>query len=137
MRKWSNLIVLAFVALCAFIVWMRMAPQRAPQSRSSRADGGTPASAPAGDGNSVEILFSSSDGKKEWVDAVTEAFHRSRVEVNGRPVHVTVNHMRGGESRQKILAGQEKPTIWSPAGPSWVELINRDWQLREHKPFLE
>ena len=78
-----------------------------------------------------------SDGKKEWVDAVTESFHRSNPRANGRPIHVTVNHMRSGESRQKILDGKEKPTLWGPAGPSWVALINRDWKLREKKPFLE
>ncbi len=134
MRKTSNLVVVAFIVLCGLLAFLRLAP-RGTQGGALPLPG-MPGRSAAG-GNAIEVLFSSSDGKKEWVDAVTERFHRSNPQVNGHPVHVTVNHMRSGESRQKILDGKEKPTIWGPAGPSWVTLINRDWQLREKQPFLE
>jgi Ca-activated chloride channel family protein len=133
MRK-ANLIVLAFLALCGFIVWLKWGP-RGGGSPAEPVPGQPPGTASRG--NAVEILFSSSDGKKEWVDAVTESFHRSNPRVNGRPIRVKVNHMRSGESREKILAGQEQPTIWSPPGQSAVNEINHDWQLRSRKAFLE
>ena len=92
MRK-SNWIVLAFVALCAFIVWLQLGrrsgpapPGPAPRSTQGGTTGAMP---PAGD--AVTINFSSSDGKKEWVDAVTERFHQSGAAVNGKPVRVVVN----------------------------------------------
>jgi len=133
MRQTSNLVVFAFIGLCGLLAYLRLAPHRV----SPTGGGATPSSwlQPAA-GNTVEILFSSSDGKKEWIDAVTESFQRTHPNVDGHPIHVTVNHMRSGESRQKILDGKEKPTIWSPAGSSWVTLINEDWKLREKKPFL-
>lgn len=133
MGKASNFVVFAFLALCALIVFLRLSPKNG-------APGGKPGPGifgSGGGGDTVEVTFASSDGKKEWVDAVTESFHRTNPRVNGHPIKVTVNHMRSGESRQKILDGKEKPTIWGPAGPSWVALINKDWQLREKKPFLE
>jgi Ca-activated chloride channel family protein len=138
MRK-SNWIVLAFVALCAFIVWLQLGRRSgpAPPGPAPRPTQGGTAGAMPPAGDAVTITFSSSDGKKEWVDAVTESFHRSGAAVNGKPVRVVVNHMRSGESLEKILAGQEKPTIWGAAGPSWITRINHDWQVRERKPFVE
>jgi Ca-activated chloride channel family protein len=131
MNRATHLIVLGFLTLCGLIVWLRLGPRTSPETAGGAPRGVVASQSP------VEVLFASSDGKKEWVDAVTEAFHRSQPTVGGRPIHVTVSHMRTGESRQNILDGKEKPTIWGPAGASWVDLMNRDWQLREHQPFLE
>jgi Ca-activated chloride channel family protein len=139
MQKSTNLIVLAFVALCGLIAFFRLAPSGSrpsvPGFSSTTTVGSQSEDATAG--NAIQVLFASSDGKKEWVDAVTESFHRSNSQVNGRPIRVTVDHMRSGESRQKILDGKAQPTIWGPAGPSWVALINQDWLLRQKRPFLE
>ncbi len=86
--------------------------------------------------STVEVLFESSDGKKEWVEDVVKAFNAKKVQVGGKAVVVKTKHIRGGESRMAILAGKEKPTLWGPAGRSWVDLIDADWEQREHKPFL-
>lgn len=136
MQRQNNLIVLAFIALCGVIAFFRLFPdgRRGLSNNRLTSQSSSTRQTPT---NAVEVFFYSSDGKKEWVDAVTESFHRTNPTVNGRPIQVTVTHMRSGESRQKILAGQEQPTIWGPAGPSWVTLINSDWKLREKKPFLE
>src|SRR4051812_42727690 len=54
---------------------------------------------------SLEILFSTSDGKKEWVEEVTKDFNKRGVKVaDGRVAKVKLLHMRSGESIQKILA---------------------------------
>ena len=45
--------------------------------------------------------------------------------------------MKSGESMQKILDGKEKPTIWSPAGQAWIELLNTTWKGRSGHAFVE
>jgi Ca-activated chloride channel family protein len=97
---------------------------------------GTAEGAASGEPPAVEIVFASSDGKKEWVDDAVKSFNGKKLLVDGRRVVVKVQHMRSGESRRAILEGKEKPTIWGPAGRSWVDLINSEWSLREKKPFL-
>ncbi len=140
MNKPGTLVALAFAALIASVIYFKFVKvqDRVDPTAAvpAQARGDKPAANSAA-ANAIEVQFASSDGKKEWVNDVVKAFNEQKVQVGGRPVVVKVNHMRSGESRQAILDGKEKPTIWGPAGKSWVELINKDWELREHKPFLE
>jgi Ca-activated chloride channel family protein len=85
----------------------------------------------------MELLFSTSDGKKEWVEEVTRDWNAKGVKVGGRTVRVKLNHMRSGESMKKVLAGTEKPHLWSPVARSWINLMNEQWQLRYHHDFVE
>ncbi len=129
-------VVVLFAAVCGAVLYFKL-------GKGEKADGAQPtAERPAErdkdkpDEPRLEILFASSDGKKEWVNDAVKAFNARGEKVNGKKVVVKAEHMRSGESRQAILAGKSKPTIWGPAGKSWVELINQDWQVRERKPFL-
>ncbi|MEZ0230188.1 MAG: substrate-binding domain-containing protein, partial [Planctomycetota bacterium] len=87
--------------------------------------------------NTVEILFSTSDGKKEWVEEITKTFNARHVKLSdGRVAKVKLNHMRSGESIQKILAGDEKPHLWSPVNKGWISRLNEAWQLRHKQDFI-
>jgi Ca-activated chloride channel family protein len=133
-------IVGIFLAVCAAVIWLAQGDKKG--SGSASADAATASStgtaapgAPAGP--AVEIVVSSSDGKKEWIEDVAKAFHESKAEVSGKPIRVQVIHMKSGESLQKILDGKEKPTLWSPAGQSWIELINQTWTTRTGHAFID
>lgn len=130
-------IVGIFLAVCVVVLAIAMgggSDETNTPTPEASASGSAAKPGPAGP--SVEITISSSDGKKEWMEDVIAAFHATNASVSGKPVRVKVIHMKSGESMQKILDGKEKPTLWSPAGGAWIELINQTWQTRSGKPFV-
>lgn len=133
--RWLSVAIVGiFLVVCALVlnVATGKADNPAPgPGASASAAGGAPK------GPAVEIMISSSDGKKEWLEDVARAFHASKADVSGKPVRVTLLHMKSGESMQKILDGKEKPTIWSPAGQAWIELLNTTWKGRSGHDFVE
>jgi Ca-activated chloride channel family protein len=133
--RWLSVAIVGiFLIVCALVLEVATGKADNPASGPS-----APASAASGapKGPAVEILISSSDGKKEWLEDVAKAFHASKAEVSGKPVRVRLLHMKSGESMAKILDGKEKPTIWSPAGQAWIELLNTTWKGRSGHVFVE
>ncbi len=135
-RGLTVVIVGIFLAVCAVVLGLSLSGSDDESTPAAALSAAASAGPGAPQGPAVEILVSSSDGKKEWLEDVTKAFHASGASVGGKPVRVTLLHMKSGESMQKILDGKEKPTIWSPAGGAWVDLINGTWKTRTGKPFL-
>jgi Ca-activated chloride channel family protein len=137
-RGTSVVVVVLFALVCGAVLYTKLSPsgqKGTPTSDSRPVDSNTPAPAKPAKAT-IEVLYASSDGKKEWVNDVIKTFNEKQVEINGKVVVVKADHMRSGESREAILAGKAKPTIWGPAGKSWIDLINQDWQTREHHPFV-
>ena len=133
--RWPSVaIVGVFLVVCAIVIGVANAKPDNP-APGAMASASVGAGAPTGP--AVEILISSSDGKKEWLEDVTKAFHASKAEATGKPIRVTLLHMKSGESMQKILDGKEKPTVWSPAGQSWIDLLNTTWKSRTGHDFAE
>lgn len=131
-------IVGIFLVVCAAVIWMASGDKKGSGSGDAATASPTGTSAPgAPEGPAVEIVVSSSDGKKEWIEDVAKAFHDSKAAVSGKPIRVKVIHMKSGESLQKILDGKEKPTLWSPAGQAWIELINQTWKGRTNQNFID
>ena len=133
--RWLSVAIVGiFLVVCALVLKVATGkadtPSSGPSASASAASG-------APKGPAVEILISSSDGKKEWLEDVAKAFHASKAEVSGKPVRVRLLHMKSGESMQKILDGKEKPTIWSPAGQAWIGLLNTTWKGRSGHDFVE
>lgn len=135
-RGLTVVIVAVFLAVCAIVLWMAKGGDDKPGPQAD-ASGNPSGSAAVPMGPGVEILVSSSDGKKEWIEDVAKSFQDSKAEVGGKPIRVKLLHMKSGESMQKILDGKEKPTIWSPAGQAWIDLINQTWKARTGKSFVE
>ncbi len=133
--RWLSVAIVGiFLAVCAFVLNVATGKADNPASSPSASASAAPG---APTGPAVEILISSSDGKKEWLEDVAKAFHASKAEVSGKPVRVTLLHMKSGESLQKILDGKEKPTVWSPAGQAWIDLLNTTWKARSGHDFVE
>jgi Ca-activated chloride channel homolog len=133
--RWLSVAIVGiFLAVCAFVLNVATGKADNPASSPSASASAAPG-APMGP--AVEILISSSDGKKEWLEDVAKAFHASKAEVSGKPVRVTLLHMKSGESLQKILDGKEKPTVWSPAGQAWIDLLNTTWKVRSGHDLVE
>lgn len=79
--------------------------------------------------NALEITFFSSNTKEDWINTVTESFNKQRFQTStGNPIEVKVSHGNSGGSRDDILAGHLKPTIWSPGEQSWVNSANQEWR---------
>jgi Ca-activated chloride channel family protein len=139
-RGLSIVVVVAFFVVCGIVVWLAT-------GKKSGSDPGVVASASASaapaasdkkpPGPGVEIVVSSSDGKKEWLEDVARSFQASGASVGGKPIKVSLIHMKSGESMQKILDGKEKPTIWSPAGAAWIDQINSTWKTRTGHAFVD
>jgi Ca-activated chloride channel homolog len=134
-RGLTTVIVAVFLAVCGFVVWIAQGSRKDEGTAAASTRGGAAPGAPAGP--AVEILVSSSDGKKEWIEDVAKSFHESKATVAGKPVRVSLLHMKSGESLQKILDGKEKPAVWSPAGQAWIDLINQTWRARTGHAFVE
>ena len=133
-------IVGIFLAVCAAVILLAKGDGKGSGSGSgdaATASGAASAAPGAPTGPAVDIVVSTSDGKKEWVEDVVKAFHDSKAEVGGKPIRVQLIHMKSGESMQKILDGKEKPTLWSPAGQAWIELINQTWKGRTNQNFVD
>jgi len=133
-------IVGIFLAVCAAVILLARGDNKDSGSGAvaSASSGGGASTAPgAPTGPAVDIVVSSSDGKKEWIEDVAKTFHESKAEVGGKPIRVKLIHMKSGESLQNILDGKEKPTLWSPAGQAWIELINQTWKTRSGKSFID
>lgn len=131
-------IVGIFLAVCAAVILLARGDNKGSGSgdvASASASGTAASGAPTGP--AVDITISSSDGKKEWIEDVAKAFHDSKAEVGGKPIRVKIIHMKSGESMQKVLDGKEKPTLWSPAGQAWIELINTTWKTRSGQSFID
>lgn len=134
-------IVVVFLAVCGIVIGVAMNKTEknpgavAVASASIAASAALPVGAPKGP--AVDILVSSSDGKKEWLEEVTKAFHASGATAAGQPIRVKLLHMKSGESLQNIIDGKEKPVLWSPASASWLDVINAKWKDRTGHPFVE
>ncbi|WP_224249335.1 VWA domain-containing protein [Hyalangium gracile] len=137
-RGTSVAVVVLFALVCGVVLYSKMSPSRGGDTPtpSGKAADPSPTATPKSDKPTIDVLYASSDGKKEWVNDVVKTFNEKRVEINGKVVVVKAEHMRSGESRAAILAGKSKPTIWGPAGKSWIDLINQDWQTREQRAFV-
>lgn len=86
---------------------------------------------------SVEIIFSTSNTKENWVNAATEKFNAAQIKTaSGKPVFVSVVHVTSGGSQTDILSGKSQPTVWSPGDQSWVDGANQVWRDRTGKPLI-
>ncbi len=140
-RGLSIAIVSAFFVVCAVVIYLAVGRSKSPDQPSLAASATASGAVAAGDkkpsGPSVEIVVSSSDGKKEWIEDVARSFEATKASVGDKPIKVKLIHMKSGESMQKVLDGKEKPHIWSPAGGSWIDLINTTWKTRTGHAFID
>jgi Ca-activated chloride channel family protein len=92
----------------------------------------------------IKITLASSSTKKDWIEEAVRDFNQasrsdSTLQVEGKPAFVEIlkeelepgvfEHYRSGTMVTDTLAGRIKPTMLSPAEQSWLDQLNREWQL--------
>ena len=79
--------------------------------------------------NMVDIALYSSSTKEDWINSVTETFNAAQIKTeSGKLIRVRVTHVNSGDSKDDILEGKIRPTLWSPGDKSWVASANQGWQ---------
>ncbi len=80
------------------------------------------------DDNALVIRMLYGSEKEAWINDVTATFNNEGNEsTTGRPIFVDAVPIGSGESMDLILAGQERPAIWSPASSILVPIANQEW----------
>ncbi|MFZ5829972.1 MAG: extracellular solute-binding protein [Planctomycetota bacterium] len=85
----------------------------------------------------IELIFPYGSEKQNWVEAVTEEFHRGRPETkSGKLVVVKGVPIGSGELVTEILEGRLEAHLASPASGAFIELGNADSMARAGKPLV-
>lgn len=80
---------------------------------STTTGGGNPAA-------TINVLFTCSTEKVDWMTAAVNAFHASNATIGGKAIQIELDLRGSLDGQQKILNGTIQPIIWSPA--SFLEL---------------
>ncbi|MCP4168692.1 MAG: VWA domain-containing protein [Chloroflexi bacterium] len=86
--------------------------------------------------DAILVDIQSSNTKQDWMDQVAANFNEGNVEVNGKPIVVTVSHVGSGSSMDRILDGESQPVVWSPGSDLWVTRMNQLWQDRNGRHLI-
>ena len=87
-----------------------------------------------GEAGDVLVTISSSDTKRNWLNAVIADFNEEKqTTASGQLIQVSAEHVRSGPSKNAILDGTSQPVVWSPGDASWVEQINAAWEADYNK----
>jgi Ca-activated chloride channel family protein len=105
----------------------------------SRSSGSSPAPAPEGTPPSpqaaaapappvVELDAVLSSEKKDWAAEAIAQFNDSKATTDdGRPIHVRATYMGSVEPIEGIVAGTQKPHVFSPASSLVLPLLEDEW----------
>jgi Ca-activated chloride channel family protein len=128
---WGAIVGLAFVAFSLLQACSGPSPTTIPPTATP------PPPCSTANGATVEICIFSSDTKQDWLNAVVQSFNAAQIKTTaGKTIVVSATHGNSGTSKDDILKGKLKPTIWSPGDQSWVKLINPEWTWRTGKPLI-
>jgi Ca-activated chloride channel family protein len=84
----------------------------------------------------VTIEFWTNDTKAEWVGEVTDLFNEAEIKTgSGKRIIVEVEQLSSGDMFPGILAGEIKPTVWSPGESSWINDANLVWEGEYGRPL--
>ena len=103
--------------------------------RGEQAAGGSAASPnPKG---SVELSFTYSSEKEEWIRTVTEAFNREDHKLaDGRSIVVQAIPMGSGDCIDELLNETRKADITSPASAAFIKLGNAQSRVKTGKDLI-
>lgn len=121
-----GLFVLSVLAVFGFLLLKNEEPKlQGEPSAQAMADSPTPSAAPGAlpRRDAVRLLFVYSTEKKAWLEQAVAAF-----EAEHPGVDVELVGQGSMESVQAIVSGKQKPTLWSPADDTALELMSADWR---------
>ncbi len=105
--------------------------------RDGRASSGSdPAtSSPSADTLTVRMIYGSE--KQVWIDEATTAFNAQNLQSQtGKRIVVQPVPMGSAEGLQKIVSGEEKPAVWSPASRLLIPILNKRWVAAHEKKLI-
>jgi ABC-type sulfate transport system substrate-binding protein len=124
------LIVAVFVlAALAIVMFARGGKSGDSSTQKPATDTGSAKQAKPADTTEIQVVYSTE--KKDWIETVTADFAKAHPEIK-------VNLVGKGslEAAQSILDGQLTPTVWSPADTMAVNLLESDWQTKNHADII-
>lgn len=77
--------------------------------------------------NPVTLTMYYGSEKEAWMQNVVADFNSRHLAACDGAITVNATPIGSGDSMQKIIAGQIKPDVWSPAGAVWLTLLNQAW----------
>jgi serine/threonine protein kinase len=95
----------------------------------SRSGGQSIAPSPA---NSITVNFTYSTEKADWMQAVTNAFHKQGMTYNSKRIQVVLEEFGSVDSQSRILSGDIRPTAWSPASFLELNQLSTNWQQQHN-----
>lgn len=147
------LIVFAGIAFGGWRWWQSRAPrgntppvatgarpgnQSAPTGNTAD-EGGVPLGNPAGNpdatnaGSGTAIPLITSATKRDWLQNQIDAFN---AQSQGK-YRITPKFLETREAMHAILAGKEKPVLWSPSSPVWSARLGDAWVERTGNELLD
>ncbi|MFQ6062232.1 MAG: VWA domain-containing protein [Methanosarcinales archaeon] len=93
-----------------------------------------PITAPETITKDITMVYSSE--KRDWLEDATNSFNNQDYVVNGIVVKVKLIPMGSGESMEKIVKGDLKPELWSPASSAWIKLLNKEYEEKYGKVLV-
>jgi ABC-type Fe3+ transport system substrate-binding protein len=132
--KASVFLLIGFLLIGGFLVFMKVRHEESPAPRAAADDGAAVTASPSSPGTAatgagpvgarVTLPFLYSTEKEEWLrDAVAE-FVKTRPDVD-----VRLQPKGSLEAVRTLLAGEDKPVLWSPADSLAVNLLVAQWKL--------
>ncbi len=116
-------------SLCAALLVISLSGCGKPAAVSERPP--TKAAPPAA--GTVELTFTYSSEKEDWIKETTATFNGEdhRLPGNGgRTIHVTATAMGSGECLDEIITGTRQTDLTSPASLAYVDLGNAQWRAK-------
>ncbi len=77
----------------------------------------------------IEIFSStekSGTGNDGWLNEVADAFNRAGIEVDGKPVSVSIRNIASGTAADYIRSGKYVPDAYTPSNELWGEMIEAE-----------
>ena len=78
----------------------------------------------------INVAVLASPEKQAVMTALADRFKKTKPQIEGRAVQLTVTYIESGEMLDAVLSGQEKPTAIAPASSSWLAQLNAEWKAR-------
>jgi Ca-activated chloride channel family protein len=89
------------------------------------------------DAGAIELVFPYGSEKKQWINAVTEAFNREQHRTPaGQTIVVKPIPMGSGETMQEVLEGRLQAHLVSPASAAFIKLYNAQAQTKNGKDLV-
>ena len=83
--------------------------------------------------HATNISLVTTEDKANWIRSQVYAFNNQ----NDGKYHVSLIYLDSRAAMQDILAGKQKPVLWSPDNPMWVERLSAVWNARHGTPLVD